>query len=169
AKVDSRCLFVPHTLLMVITMDLSMAVFVTVVVCVVQGQSDDLKLDVPRFDVIPDLKQRIDLQRSANYLLLPHIYRAFIYGGADPQLLQTVSEVCQNSLTQYYHGLEQKEAWAWKMYDSTGKQNSGIFFGATTWTGNYDECLGIMSNDCTGKCRYERPAPHFCSVHMTQA
>ncbi|XP_059171001.1 nose resistant to fluoxetine protein 6-like [Physella acuta] len=60
------------------------------------------------------------------------------------------------------------------MYDATGKQSSGIFWGATTWTGNYEECLNIMVDQCKmyqgGACSHlSQPAPHFCSIHMKNA
>lgn len=50
-----------------------------------------------------------------------------------------------------------------------GKQSSGVLFGATTWTGNYEECFNVRSTTCQGDCHNKNLSPHFCSVHMTQA
>lgn len=59
------------------------------------------------------------------------------------------------------------------MYDSTGKQAAGVFVGATTWAGNFEECLNIEATSCMpdrGLCQEQYEAePQFCSVHMTHA
>ncbi|BFZ22751.1 hypothetical protein BsWGS_25791 [Bradybaena similaris] len=133
-----------------------------------------LMIDIPRFGFIQDMKERVDLHMAPNYLLLPHVYRAFINAGASPEFMAnySVSSLCQNDLQHYYNGLVNKKAWAWKMYDSTGKQPAGIFIGTTTWGGNYDECLSVPA--CSGRSRavcndHTATAPQYCSVFMTHA
>ncbi|CAG5128246.1 unnamed protein product, partial [Candidula unifasciata] len=60
-------------------------------------------------------------------------------------------------------------------YDSTGKQPAGIFIGATTWAGDYDECLSLpaptVCAETTGAAcsDHNETLPQYCSVHMTHA
>ncbi|XP_055859972.1 O-acyltransferase like protein-like [Biomphalaria glabrata] len=126
--------------------------------------------DVSKLD-LGDLPGRLEDHHSVSYLLLPHIYRAFLHSESADWLAgnSSVSVACRSTLSQYYAGLLNKETWAWKMYDSMGKQSSGVLFGATTWTGNYEECFNVRSTTCQGDCHNKNLSPHFCSVHMTQA
>ncbi|XP_035827580.1 uncharacterized protein LOC101856752 [Aplysia californica] len=145
-----------------------------------QTRVSSVDLKIPRFEKFDELRQRVEGHRAADYLLLPHIYRAFINAGSPLSTMSNVSVSgnCLSNLKYYYTALQRRKAWAWKMYDATGKQSSGVFLGATTWTGNYEECLDHFINYQRIRGLNQRPekvtdvgpvTPHYCSVHMTHA
>ncbi|KAK7482374.1 hypothetical protein BaRGS_00026393, partial [Batillaria attramentaria] len=94
--------------------------------------------------------KQIDDLAKARYLIFPHIYRAFIDAGKSPG---------HYNITSGY-------------YDATGKQGSGLFLGALTWKGNFQECLNVLGYSPTkpGGHVFEtngnQPAPQYCSVFL---
>ena len=54
------------------------------------------------------------------------------------------------------------------MYDATGKQGAGLFLGALTWKGNFQECLNTLeyqSATIFATDEDSRPA-QYCSVFL---
>lgn len=115
-----------------------------------------------------DIQTQIDAQTKARYLLFPHIYRAFIDAGRTP-LIYNVSAGCQKDLSRYYWALNKQKAWAWRLYDATGKQGAGLFHGALTWKGNFQECLNTLGYKTTNNFFThdpDQPVAQYCSVFL---
>ncbi|KAH9507905.1 hypothetical protein Btru_053177 [Bulinus truncatus] len=114
------------------------------------------------------INDELEKLEKSGYLLFPHIYRAFILAGKSPWEF-TISSKCGDQLTSYYNGLNLRQAWAWNMYDSTGKQRAGVFTGALTWAGNYHQCLDALGyhNNLKNFVTGTKISAQYCSVYIS--
>ncbi|XP_055881459.1 uncharacterized protein LOC106079467 isoform X2 [Biomphalaria glabrata] len=114
------------------------------------------------------INEELEKLEHSGYLFFPHIYRAFIRAGKSPEDFN-ISAACSHNLANYYKGLYLKKAWAWNMYDATGKQRAGILTGALTWAGNYQQCLdslGYRNNIKEFQVGSEISA-QYCSIYIS--
>ncbi|XP_021359994.1 nose resistant to fluoxetine protein 6-like [Mizuhopecten yessoensis] len=67
------------------------------------------------------------------------------------QLEQQISPQCFSHLQHLVSELTQREQWAMKMIDATGKIPSGFMQGNLAWAGSFDECLGVRTETFDGQ------------------
>ncbi|XP_035824668.1 uncharacterized protein LOC118477395 [Aplysia californica] len=118
-----------------------------------------------------NITENIGKDKVAGYFMLPHIYRVFINAGSSREAMDStkVSKKCQNILHNYRKALSEKDVAAWKMYDATGKQPSGVLFGGTAWKSSYDQCVVEVLKDKSADSKSVSLSPQFCAVYMSSA
>lgn len=97
---------------------------------------------------------------SPETVLFPRILDALLDAGKQ-WTKYNISKACLTSLREYALSLQNKETWAIRIYDASGKQGPGMLVGGLTQHGNYDECLNAR--------HYRQLQPsRMTSVHVTQ-
>ncbi|XP_048237970.1 uncharacterized protein LOC124115336 [Haliotis rufescens] len=102
---------------------------------------------------------------------LPSILKGLIQSNTSG--LTAEERMCSEDLDTFLVGLVQLKPWALTMVDASGKPGTSILQGATTFFGNFDECLDVVSeaDQATGRqvkgdtcVVYIRPPPQLLSA-----
>ncbi|KAF7287125.1 hypothetical protein GWI33_002502 [Rhynchophorus ferrugineus] len=113
---------------------------------ILNNKTRDVDMDIEK-EIQQDITYRLTTDNLFNYLStsLPPFDLSRIPG---------ISQSCQRDSLKYVTDLKKFKYWALKMYDSSGKIPSGILNGNINQLGDFDMCLGAISEDRTVQGQY---------------
>ncbi|CAH1378595.1 unnamed protein product [Tenebrio molitor] len=93
----------------------------------------------------------IPLCATAQNPILVQYYQSHVAQIRESLRVENISQDCSRQIDLYVTGLENREFWAWQMFDANTKFPSGLLAGNFYDLGNFDECLNVTSTEVLGK------------------